>query len=125
LYIYLSGGEEEAEEEKERVHKAFEPCKSQIDNRHNGRGDNDDDNNNEGVARKTLVTATIWRESDAANADILGGAIGHGIIAGNIACVKILHFCRCRYLEVPTTARPLYHKRSIRGLNPGSLLVLL
>jgi hypothetical protein len=33
---------------------------------------NDDDNNNKGVPRKTLVTTTIWRESDATNANVPG-----------------------------------------------------
>jgi hypothetical protein len=42
--------------------------------------DNEDDNNNgdEGVPRKTLVTATIRRKMDAANADIPEGGASNG-----------------------------------------------
>jgi hypothetical protein len=40
--------------------------------------DDDDNNNHKSVPRKTLVTATIGRESDAANANVPGGGALNG-----------------------------------------------
>ncbi len=43
-----------------------------------GEGDDDNNDNNEVMPRKTLVTATIRRKTDAANADIPEGGASNG-----------------------------------------------
>jgi hypothetical protein len=41
---------------------------------------------------------------------------GPTVLPSNSPFVKIQRFCRCRYLEVPTTAKPLYlHKSTSRA----------
>ncbi len=81
VYCFFICLEEKKKKKKSRFTKLLNLLSPRLKRRANygcdGREEDNDnnDNDNKGAPRKTLVTATIRRESDAAAADVPGG--GH------------------------------------------------
>jgi hypothetical protein len=74
VYHFFICLKEKKKKKKSRFTKLLNLLSPRLKRRANyGRSGRGEDDDNEGVPRKTLVTATIRRESDAANADVPGG----------------------------------------------------